>query len=71
MNDLPPRLRKAIETYSERLDLELLARAYRFTAEAHRGQKRASGEDYAQHCVEVATILAELHLDSLSIGAAL
>ncbi len=71
LNDLPPRLRKAIETYSERLDLELLARAYRFTAEAHRGQKRASGEDYAQHCVEVATILAELHLDSLSIGAAL
>jgi GTP pyrophosphokinase len=71
LKDLPPRLRQAIEPYSERLDLDLLARACRFSAEAHRGQKRASGEDYAQHCVEVAIILAELHLDSLSIAAAL
>jgi GTP pyrophosphokinase len=71
LNDLPPRLRQSIEPYSDRLDLELLARAYRFSAEAHRGQKRASGEDYAQHCVEVATILADLHLDTLSIAAAL
>jgi GTP pyrophosphokinase len=71
LNDLPPRLRQSIESYSDRLDLELLARAYRFSAEAHRGQKRASGEDYAQHCVEVATILADLHLDTLSIAAAL
>jgi GTP diphosphokinase / guanosine-3',5'-bis(diphosphate) 3'-diphosphatase len=29
----------------------------------HRGQKRASGEDFVLHCIEVATILAELHLD--------
>jgi guanosine-3',5'-bis(diphosphate) 3'-pyrophosphohydrolase len=71
LNELPARLRQVIEAYTDRLDLDLLVRAYRFTAEAHRGQKRASGEDYAQHCVEVATILAELHLDSLSIAAAL
>lgn len=71
LDELPNRLRRAVAPASDRLDIELLARAYRFTAEAHRGQKRASGEDYAQHCVEVATILADLHLDSLSIAAAL
>jgi GTP diphosphokinase / guanosine-3',5'-bis(diphosphate) 3'-diphosphatase len=37
----------------------------------HRGQKRAGGEDYVLHCVEVATILAELHLDTTSIAAGL
>lgn len=71
LDELPYRLRQAVSPASGRLDVDLLARAYRFTAEAHRGQKRASGEDYAQHCVEVAAILAELHLDSLSIAAAL
>jgi GTP pyrophosphokinase len=57
--------------HADRLDLQLIARAYRFGSEAHAGQKRASGEDYLEHCVEVAKILADLHLDTHSIAAAL
>ena len=71
LDGVPAVLRKAIEPYADRLDLELIARAYQFAEAAHRGQKRASGEDYAAHTVEVARILAELHLDTVSIVAGL
>ncbi|HEX2168298.1 MAG TPA: RelA/SpoT family protein, partial [Longimicrobiales bacterium] len=68
---LPPRLRESVESYAERLDLDLIARAYRFSDKAHTGQKRASGEDYLQHCIEVAKILGDLHLDGFSLASAL
>ena len=68
---LPPRLRASVEDYGERLDLELIARAYQFSEKAHAGQKRASGEEYIAHCVEVAKIVTDLHLDTTSIVAAL
>ncbi|MDQ3808897.1 MAG: bifunctional (p)ppGpp synthetase/guanosine-3',5'-bis(diphosphate) 3'-pyrophosphohydrolase [Chloroflexota bacterium] len=55
----------------ERLDSELLTRAYRFSEQAHAGQKRSSGDDYVLHCVEVAKILAELHLDSITVASGL
>jgi GTP diphosphokinase / guanosine-3',5'-bis(diphosphate) 3'-diphosphatase len=55
----------------ERLDADLLARAFRFGQQAHLGQKRSSGDDYVSHCVEVAKILAELHLDSVTIASGL
>jgi guanosine-3',5'-bis(diphosphate) 3'-pyrophosphohydrolase len=55
----------------ERLDPELLARAYRFSEQAHAGQKRSSGENYVVHCVEVAKILAELHLDTVTVASGL
>ena len=55
----------------ERLDVELLTRAYRFSERAHAGQKRSSGEAYVSHCVEVAKILAELHLDSVTVASGL
>jgi GTP diphosphokinase / guanosine-3',5'-bis(diphosphate) 3'-diphosphatase len=71
LDTLPPRLRQAVEVYADRLDLELIARAYRFSEKAHEGQKRASGEDYFRHCVEVTTLLAELHLDGFSLAAGL
>jgi guanosine-3',5'-bis(diphosphate) 3'-pyrophosphohydrolase len=71
LDALPPRLREAVAPHADRLDVALIARAYRFSADAHRGQKRASGEDFLEHCVEVARILAELHLDTGSIVAAL
>jgi GTP pyrophosphokinase len=45
--------------------------ALRFSASAHRGQKRLSGEDFIEHPVAVATILADLHLDTTTITAAL
>ncbi len=54
-----------------RLDRELLMRAYRYSARAHTGQKRRSGEDYVIHCVQVARILADLQLDSITIAAGL
>ncbi len=68
---LPGPLREAIESHAERLDLELIGRAFAFGADAHEGQRRASGEAYTAHLVEVARILADLHLDSVSIAAAL
>ncbi len=52
-------------------DRELVARAYERAAEAHGGQTRLSGEDYVNHPVEVAAILAELNLDAATIIAAL
>ena len=69
--ELPERLRAAIEPYADRLDVDLIARAYAFGKEAHAGQKRLSGEAYMTHCLEVAKILTELHLDSYSIAAGL
>jgi len=59
------------ERVAERLDEELLARAYRFSERAHVGQKRLSGEDYVSHCVEVAKILADLQLDSVTVASGL
>ncbi|MEX2153516.1 MAG: bifunctional (p)ppGpp synthetase/guanosine-3',5'-bis(diphosphate) 3'-pyrophosphohydrolase [Gemmatimonadaceae bacterium] len=56
---------------ANRLDRELLARAYRFSEEAHRGQRRLSGEPFVTHCVEVAKILAELQLDSVTVACGL
>ena len=56
---------------SDRLDRELLVRAYRFSEEAHRGQTRLSGEPYVTHCVEVAKILADLQLDSVTVACGL
>ncbi|HEU0054630.1 MAG TPA: bifunctional (p)ppGpp synthetase/guanosine-3',5'-bis(diphosphate) 3'-pyrophosphohydrolase [Longimicrobium sp.] len=68
---LPPRLFAAVEPYMERLDVELITRAYEFSRVAHTGQKRRSGEDYITHAIEVAQILAELHLDSVTVASGL
>jgi GTP pyrophosphokinase len=68
---LAPELAKALAPLRERLDLDLLSRAYRTSARAHSGQKRKSGEDFLSHSVAVATILAEQQMDSTTIAAAL
>jgi GTP diphosphokinase / guanosine-3',5'-bis(diphosphate) 3'-diphosphatase len=68
---LPPSLYARLEAYAERLDLGLITRAYEFSKVAHHGQKRRSGEDYIVHCVEVAEILAELHLDTVTLASSL
>jgi GTP pyrophosphokinase len=68
---LPPRLFARIEPYRDRLDLERITRAYEFSRVAHAGQKRHSGEDYVVHCIEVAQILAELHLDTTTLVSGL
>src|SRR2546422_666860 len=56
---LAPELARAVAAQRDRLDLDLVSRAYRVSAQAHRGQKRESGDDYVSHSVAVATILAE------------
>jgi GTP pyrophosphokinase len=53
----------------DKLDRELLLRAYRFGEAAHRGQLRNSGEPYISHSVEVAKILAGLQLDSTTVAS--
>ncbi|HEV2749420.1 MAG TPA: HD domain-containing protein, partial [Gemmatimonadales bacterium] len=68
---LAPELARAVAQQRDRLDLDLLSRAYRMSAQAHRGQKRQSGDDYVSHSVAVATILAEQQMDSITIAAAL
>jgi len=68
---LAPELARAVAPLLERLDLDLLTRAYRASAQAHSGQKRKSGEDFVSHSVAVATILAEQQMDSTTIAAAL
>jgi guanosine-3',5'-bis(diphosphate) 3'-pyrophosphohydrolase len=55
----------------ERLDVDLLTRAYRFSAAAHEGQFRKNGDPFVTHCVEVARILADLQLDSTTVAAGL
>ena len=52
-------------------DIDLIRRAYLFSALHHRGQKRASGEPYLVHPLEVADILANMRLDEVSVSTGL
>jgi guanosine-3',5'-bis(diphosphate) 3'-pyrophosphohydrolase len=52
-------------------NLDLLRRAYLFSAREHKGQKRASGESYLVHPLEVANILATMKLDEVSVATGL
>ncbi|HJS47139.1 MAG TPA: bifunctional (p)ppGpp synthetase/guanosine-3',5'-bis(diphosphate) 3'-pyrophosphohydrolase [Gemmatimonadales bacterium] len=69
--ELAPELQQAIGPLRDRLDLDLIQRAYRASMAAHQGQKRLSGDDFISHSVAVAAILAELQLDTTTIVAAL
>ena len=52
-------------------DLEIIRKAWLFCIQQHEGQKRASGEPYIIHPLEVAQLLAELKMDSTAIAAGL
>src|SRR5438309_7623843 len=52
-------------------NIDLIRRAYLFSALHHRGQKRASGEPYLVHPLEVANILADMRLDAVSVSTGL
>jgi GTP diphosphokinase / guanosine-3',5'-bis(diphosphate) 3'-diphosphatase len=52
-------------------DLDVLRRAYIFSAVHHKGQTRASGEPYLVHPLEVANILADMRLDEVSVATGL
>jgi len=56
-----------VKSYDPSADEDALNRAYVFTVKAHGSQKRASGDPYFSHPVEVAGILAGMRLDSSSI----
>jgi len=58
-------------SYDSKADEALLNRAYVYAMRAHGHQKRASGDPYFSHPLEVAAILTELRLDDATIAAAL
>lgn len=60
-----------ISAYNPDADLDLVKKAYVFSAKAHQGQTRHSGEPYLVHPMEVAGILAKMQLDVPSIATAL
>ncbi len=60
-----------LSTYLDADAVSKIYRAYLFGAEAHKGQKRVSGEPYIYHPVAVARILAEMRMDEKSIMAAI
>ncbi|MEG1346152.1 MAG: HD domain-containing protein, partial [Acidaminococcaceae bacterium] len=61
---------KKISQYLSPEQIAIVKRAYELAAEAHAAQRRASGEPYIIHPLGVATILAHLQLDELTLAAA-
>jgi guanosine-3',5'-bis(diphosphate) 3'-pyrophosphohydrolase len=57
--------------YLEPGQIEQVSKAYYFAEQAHKGQKRKSGEDYIHHPLAVAAILADMHMDHQCLMAAL
>ena len=64
-------LLEKVGAYAPEADVELLRRAYVFSAFEHRGQTRHSGEPYLTHPLAVADILADMRLDAVAIAAGL
>ncbi|HXC61743.1 MAG TPA: RelA/SpoT family protein, partial [Nitrospiria bacterium] len=60
-----------IKAYNPHAEVELLKRAFEFSAKAHAGQLRHSGEPFLQHPLQVAEIITHLKLDVPSIVAGL
>ena len=60
-----------VRSYSPDGDLELLRKAYVFSALAHKGQVRHSGEPYLIHPLEVSDILADQRLDVVCVASGL
>src|SRR5436190_14236250 len=60
-----------VQKYDPSANEALLNRAYVYAMQAHGHQKRASGDPYFSHPLEVAAILTELKLDDATIAAAL
>jgi len=63
LNDILDR----VATYHPDPDLDLIKKAYVYSAKVHQGQLRKSGEPYLIHPLEVAGLLAELKLDEASV----
>ena len=65
------KLRELLGTYLRAEDIERVAEAFRFSAEAHKDQFRISGDPYFSHPLAVAGILTGWHLDAQALMAAL
>ena len=64
-------LEKRIGGYLTSDEVEKVRRAYEFSASAHEGQQRKSGEPYISHPLEVAGILGDMHMDHQTLAAAI
>lgn len=60
-----------VKAYNPNCNEQMLQTAYLFGLWAHREQHRLSGEPYFEHCLNVALILADMHMDSTTIAAGL
>src|SRR5919206_60066 len=60
-----------ISEYNANADADLIRAAFDYSCVHHQGQRRKSGEEFIHHPVAVATICAELKLDTATIAAAL
>jgi guanosine-3',5'-bis(diphosphate) 3'-pyrophosphohydrolase len=60
-----------IKSYNKFLNPEKLHKAYNFAVNAHKNQKRYSGDPFSNHPIAVASILTELKLDSATITTGL
>jgi len=60
-----------IPKYQPGADLDVLARAYQFSAASHQGQQRASGEPYLSHPLAVANLLVDFKMDVTTVTAGL
>ncbi len=72
----PPMMRQyelieRVKRYNPNTDEDMLNKAYVYAMKAHGEQKRASGDPYFSHPLEVAAILTDLKLDDATIAAAL
>ena len=68
-DDLFEILKKTVSSYHPSNDLEMINKAYELAKDAHKDQKRKSGEPYLIHPVCVAIILAQLEMDKETIVA--
>ena len=64
-------LARNVRSYNAKADLKQLQRAFALAEASHEGQKRRSGEDFVEHPLAVASILADLRLDTTTLVAAL
>ena len=60
-----------LDNYLSSEQVKKIYRAYLFSASAHEGQTRLSGEPYIYHPISVAKVLAEMHMDAETIQAAI
>ena len=64
-------LKNHMENFDTEYDYDMVKKAFEFCVNAHKGQKRASSEDYYYHPYNVAKIVVSLGMDTQSIVASI